>query len=568
MYASTLESLANLDHEIARLEQDLLALKRRRNAASPVYRLPPELLSKIFFLALRYMDVDYSKMRPECTKMSICAVSHQWREIAFAAPELWMEIQIQANTKAQYLDLALKQVAENQEVYIDGWHVTSNGGVGVLRTLEAGKKWQVKRAVLNASADTIHRIFDGLDLKSEGTEALELTCLDWMGKLLCANALSGAFPHIRRLFLAGWEVPSASELVKFSALADLTLQRIAVITPEGMQAIFLILKQARHLTHFDLDILSTEGHFPNGPWPTLPRLSKVKTLRISSGDNQIASILLSALYLSADIERMTVVFGSPDGRFNPEISRQAASTLSLALMHTTAPKSLLVTSTIGDDGVEKGLEYIGFGAQWDGKRTLAAFMVVPGASSWEVGVTSQKLYSLPFINPEDWLLSRLESIEVVHYPTFPFWEAIAGIPTLQKISVRAWQRNDCFTRALQGDGLPDGSLRPGTTRATPFPALNSIGVIFTARSLDTAFKNGYAHDLASALRTRAARAGHSIPGPGQIDIVHFYCCASELGIDADTHNLLLSVAWDVRCSASTAPANFEFCRDSDALDTY
>ncbi|KAF6751386.1 hypothetical protein DFP72DRAFT_908273 [Ephemerocybe angulata] len=565
MYASTLESLANLDREIARLEQDLLALKRRRNTELPVSRLPPELLSKIFFLALRYMDVDYSKMRPQWTKMSICAVSHHWREIAFNAPELWMEIQIQANTKVQYLDLALKQVAENQAVYIDGWHVTSNGGFGARRILEAGKRWQVKRAVLNASAETIHRIFDGLDLKSEGTEALELTCLDWMGKLSCSDALAGAFPHIRRLFLMGWEVPRASELLKFSALADFTLHRISVMTPEDLQEIFLFLKLARHLTDFNLDIPSTEHHFPNGPWPTLPRLGKVKALSISSRDNQITSILLGALYLSADVERMTVVFGSHTGSTSAEVSQQAASTLNLALRHTTAPRSLLVTSTIGDDGDERGFEYIGFGAQWDGKRTLGIFMVVPGASFRDVGL-SQTLYSLPFTNPEDWLLSRLESIEVVHYPSFPFWEAIAGIPTLQKISVRAWQRNDCFTRALQGDGLPDGSPQPGTT--TPFPALNSIDVIFTARSLNTMFKNGYAQDLASALRTRAARGGDSIPGPGQIDTLHFYCGASELGIHEDTHTLLLSVALDVRASVSTTPANFEFCRDSDAMDTY
>ncbi|KAF6741152.1 hypothetical protein DFP72DRAFT_774467, partial [Ephemerocybe angulata] len=80
-----------LDREIARLEQQLLDLKQRRNAMSPVSRIPPELLSNIFFLSLRFLKAGgiTEEADPDMTRRAICAVSHQWRELAFAEPKLW-----------------------------------------------------------------------------------------------------------------------------------------------------------------------------------------------------------------------------------------------------------------------------------------------------------------------------------------------------------------------------------------------------------------------------------------------------------------------------------------------
>ncbi|KAF6751393.1 hypothetical protein DFP72DRAFT_497576 [Ephemerocybe angulata] len=95
MSSAPFESQIVLDREIARLEHDLVILKRRRNVLSPVSRIPPELISNIFFLSLRFLQADGitpEELHPDETKQAICAVCHQWREAVFTEPKLWMEI--------------------------------------------------------------------------------------------------------------------------------------------------------------------------------------------------------------------------------------------------------------------------------------------------------------------------------------------------------------------------------------------------------------------------------------------------------------------------------------------
>ncbi|KAF5339396.1 hypothetical protein D9611_009903 [Ephemerocybe angulata] len=125
----TTEAQIDIDREIARLELQLIDLKRRRNTLSPISTIPPEILSNIFFLALRFLQVDgdtLEDVEPDVTKRAICAVSHQWRETAFTEPKLWMEIHVRDFTATKYLDLIGKNLREIQEVYVEACGINRN----------------------------------------------------------------------------------------------------------------------------------------------------------------------------------------------------------------------------------------------------------------------------------------------------------------------------------------------------------------------------------------------------------------------------------------------------------
>ncbi|KAF8806752.1 hypothetical protein BYT27DRAFT_7190405 [Phlegmacium glaucopus] len=78
-----------IDRDIARLKESIRSLKSRRNELSPICRLPPEILCKIFsFIENRTM---VQSRRPEAW-ISFSRVSQQWRSLALSAPELWTNI--------------------------------------------------------------------------------------------------------------------------------------------------------------------------------------------------------------------------------------------------------------------------------------------------------------------------------------------------------------------------------------------------------------------------------------------------------------------------------------------
>ncbi|KAF6749931.1 hypothetical protein DFP72DRAFT_533017 [Ephemerocybe angulata] len=104
------ESQQALELEIAKLEQVLASLKRRRNALSAISQLPTELMHRIFYLSIRYPAEAHGKAwtrlsNLDDTRRSISHVSHDWRTIALEWPKLWSEIHIKNTPKVEYLDL-------------------------------------------------------------------------------------------------------------------------------------------------------------------------------------------------------------------------------------------------------------------------------------------------------------------------------------------------------------------------------------------------------------------------------------------------------------------------------
>ena len=127
---------STIDEELAHLQAVFIKqtrdLSQRRNELTPVYRLPPELLSRIFFATLSqnqekkhhsrlnpaariqnlngrvYNIGSYEfSSRPQTRKLDVlplCHVSQCLRTVALNSPELWNHIQVDLRTKPELLD--------------------------------------------------------------------------------------------------------------------------------------------------------------------------------------------------------------------------------------------------------------------------------------------------------------------------------------------------------------------------------------------------------------------------------------------------------------------------------
>jgi hypothetical protein len=81
---SVLEEQATLDAQIRTTFDTIVKLQRQRNALSPVYKIPAELLVDIFVECLPRWNEGEPTHRLACSQ-----VCHQWRTVALSRPLLW-----------------------------------------------------------------------------------------------------------------------------------------------------------------------------------------------------------------------------------------------------------------------------------------------------------------------------------------------------------------------------------------------------------------------------------------------------------------------------------------------
>ena len=84
------ETRSIIDRDIAHLEENIRALKSRRNELSPISRLPVEVLCNVFSL-IENDGIFHLNRSPE-SWTNFSHVSQHWRSSALSAPELWTKI--------------------------------------------------------------------------------------------------------------------------------------------------------------------------------------------------------------------------------------------------------------------------------------------------------------------------------------------------------------------------------------------------------------------------------------------------------------------------------------------
>jgi hypothetical protein len=107
-----------IDAEIKSLEESARALKRRRNALSPISSLPPELFTTIFSLLclLGTPSLVCGNLKPDhhLARLRVSHVCHRWREIALHQPLLWSRVDF---TKAGASEILVR--AKSVPLYLE-----------------------------------------------------------------------------------------------------------------------------------------------------------------------------------------------------------------------------------------------------------------------------------------------------------------------------------------------------------------------------------------------------------------------------------------------------------------
>ncbi|KAF6742877.1 hypothetical protein DFP72DRAFT_936005 [Ephemerocybe angulata] len=548
MSSAPFESQIELDREIVRLEQQLLDLKRRRNAMSPISRIPPELLSNIFFLALCFLEADGvtpHKLDPNVTKQAICAVSHHWRETSFTDPKLWMEIHVRDSTTTKYLDLVGKNLRENQEVYLEAHDIVKNSSALrhiFLHVLKV-EKTRLKRVVISARYSYIFREILRESSLWEDTVTLDLVFYRGspFGKIdVTGQDIAAVFPHIRELRLA--TMPGfPRDLLHFLNITDLYL---IVYIVDDIHQVFEILKSAERLVSFKLVVQHTRHAFElEGVLPSAEvELSRLKRFELDTRDTPLLLALLQPLRFRGNMERVFIT--TCDTR-RKELSHLVIPAIILAFPETSAPETVKVMR-VSVNSAEDEPSFVGYEMGWIARQGHRLTVVLPVLQndnpSSVLAPEIRPLSTLPFMDPNSWILNNVQDIEVGTRPTLPFWECIARIPTLRRLTITAWDIDDCFLRILRGDVERPGNVRDQDLEVPmPFPALRSIKV--NTETLSTSGLDvDYARALGQALEARAAGAGEE--KVGKIRKLEFRSCMSELG--EETRGILLSVALCVR----------------------
>jgi hypothetical protein len=70
-----------LDHQIRKYQESIRALQSRRNALSPIGRLPPEILSLVFVFCTSSDSLSWVRV--------VSHICRHWRGVALSCPSLW-----------------------------------------------------------------------------------------------------------------------------------------------------------------------------------------------------------------------------------------------------------------------------------------------------------------------------------------------------------------------------------------------------------------------------------------------------------------------------------------------
>ncbi|TFK65491.1 hypothetical protein BDN72DRAFT_824541, partial [Pluteus cervinus] len=93
-FESSKIAFTEIDNEIAALYERIHALRTYRNSFTPVYRIPPEILTRIFSFAQQWSARScWDSTRSGLPGWVVVThVSQYWRSVAIGSPDLWSYI--------------------------------------------------------------------------------------------------------------------------------------------------------------------------------------------------------------------------------------------------------------------------------------------------------------------------------------------------------------------------------------------------------------------------------------------------------------------------------------------
>jgi hypothetical protein len=229
--------LESLENEIALLEAKLMELKRRRNALTPILRLPRELLVRIFSSVQGNSEAhnqDLWIVSPQKGWQQLMLICHAFRTIAVDTPTLWSIIDFSRGLP-EWRDLCIARCATSPLVLLtsdeQGWNLMKYAQKAVCEFIrythimaDAYPNLRVFTLYLGPSADTEFHI------NSRFLRAAPITHLAVEGSRIWLDE-APCMPHLQRMILRRVNVhPDLKSITKFfeyaALLEDVTLEKL------------------------------------------------------------------------------------------------------------------------------------------------------------------------------------------------------------------------------------------------------------------------------------------------------------------------------------------------------
>ncbi|KAF6749904.1 hypothetical protein DFP72DRAFT_912005 [Ephemerocybe angulata] len=538
--STTPKSQKDLDIEIAQLEQDLIKLKRRRNMLSPVSQLPPELLTRIFYLSLRFIEADGLKraeIHPEVTRLAITHVSHDWRTVGHESPELWSEIHVRDTTKMECLDFSRK-MAKNLPLHAEAYNMINKDGIAGVRHIFQTETERLKGAALYGHIDVMRLLLQELKTCREVIEVLDIGISTKPFRTYPGFQEADTFfdlPKLKELTIYNWN----------TLLIPLSFQPFALVK---FEIYFTVGPPATHIMHAFLACLRNVGPslrylklvFGNHAIPQvfslndtvmplidMPRLEQLSLMSSSLG---VVAALFTLIRLPSSVREIYLHQSVPDtvGNHIEEI----ATALQHGLAVLTSPQYLQIK--IPHSHLLGAVEFVALrnpsvrGRHLIGTTHIEVVLSLLSSSRSQGTPCSDESRNLPIpsFHSHGWLYCQLQTIVIDLTLPLSFWRSIACIPPLMELRYRVTSLDDNFIQTLR-EAVEHGGR--------PFPSLTRIIPVFKGTELR--WDINYARNLATQLSQVRAKDNMGIKR------FEFLECSSA--IDDTTRCLLQSVAKDV-----------------------
>ncbi|TFK63436.1 hypothetical protein BDN72DRAFT_847599 [Pluteus cervinus] len=203
-----------IDEELAVLRESIRALQAFRNTFTPIYRLPPEILSRIF--SFTQPGVKNHNRSTSLRWTRVTYVSQHWRNVAISTPSLWTHID---RFRPKDLVEMWLQRSKAAPLFVN---LCPNSSEDEYAYLIKTSLFRIRELRMEVGAGTWNSFWSNLSSPAPLLACLEVSIPRTLPPLTISDStFAGATPCLRRLELTGCSVDLNSHLFKDLTVLEL-----------------------------------------------------------------------------------------------------------------------------------------------------------------------------------------------------------------------------------------------------------------------------------------------------------------------------------------------------------
>ncbi|KAF5340635.1 hypothetical protein D9611_007489 [Ephemerocybe angulata] len=296
--ATNRSAQVELDKEIARLANDLLQLKRRRNALSPISQLPTEVLSRILYQVLD--PTKPQKRTPDF--VPLCHVSATWRATVLSTPEIWTTLRLARVLRSKMAILMWKNSCE----FITDLEYEGPGGDICDKDTAPCFPWilkcampKLRRVALYGSARQLGGLIPRMSGSYEALQELKIVHEGPRWGNLTKKLAIQRVPNLRRLELIGAGIERWSfQQLQPTALTHLVLGNLKCGPEEHMFNVLDFIAEAPQLSTLHVMFRTPEEDWEDHAYPTRNQsiaLPSLKSFELGCGNITLLNLYMKTL---------------------------------------------------------------------------------------------------------------------------------------------------------------------------------------------------------------------------------------------------------------------------------